>query len=100
MKTKLFNLFPEWFKKLPHSDKIAHAIIGLLIFVPLVFVFSYLPLWRDRTSFALVAVSLIAYFTEVYDQKKGGTGRFWDIGATILIPMFLTLAAHIAENGQ
>ncbi len=101
MKTKIFNLLPEWFKKLPHSDKIAHAIIGLIIFAFFTWIFTFRPQlvgWSEKTAFAFVITLLIAYFTEVYDQKKGGRGSFWDIGATVVIPFFIMLAMHIIEN--
>lgn len=100
MKTKIFNLFPDWFKKLPYADKIAHALLGLTIFAFFVWLFTFRPQlvgWSEKTAFAFVITLLIAYLIEVSDQKKGGRGSFWDIGATVLVPFFITLAMHIVE---
>ncbi len=91
---------PNWFKTLPYADKIAHAVIGLAVFVFFVWLFTFRPQlvgWSEKTAFAFVITLLIAYVNEVSDQKKGGRGSFWDIGATVLIPFFITLAMHIVE---
>lgn len=100
MKTKIWNLMPEWFKKMPHADKVAHAIIGLLIFAFFTWVFTFRPQlvgWSEKTLFALLITTGVAWVNERLDQKKGGTGSFWDIAATVLVPFFVTLAMHIME---
>jgi len=80
MKKKLFNILPNWLKKLKHADKIAHAIYGTLF---------YLLVSLVNTDLALFLTFVLAVGVEVYDKYKGGKADALDFLATILIPTIL-----------
>jgi hypothetical protein len=84
MKKKIFNLFPQWFRILPHSDKIVHAILGTLMYLMLL-----LFLASHYAFFITVGISLAI---EMYDEFSGkGTPDILDAIATIIIPFLLFL---------
>lgn len=84
MKQKIFNLFPTWLRNLPHSDKLVHAILGVLIYIILRI---FIP-----NNFAFFGVVLVAISVEVYDKiSKKGTPDPKDAIATFIIPFFLFL---------
>lgn len=80
MKQKLFNLFPDWFKKMKHSDKIAHALLGLAVYLlAKLFIPDYL---------SLLFVCLIAIAIELKDgHTKGNSASLLDLLATVILPI-------------
>jgi len=82
MKQKLFNILPNWLKKLKHADKVAHAFYGTLIYLVLnLFLPPYLSLYLTFLS----AISVEFY--DLYTKK--GNSDLLDVVATIIIPLLL-----------
>ena len=91
MKKWLYNLFPEWFNKLPHSDKYKHLVVGLIIFLSFCLVFKVLV--------AFLVTLFVAILTEIYDKiTKKGTPEIMDILATITVPLIITIWKTFTEK--
>ena len=84
MKKLIFNLFPKCIKEHKYADKIAHAVIGLLIFT-----FSLIFL---SAIAACIVVTIIALINELIDKhNKYNHFNWWDVFWTILLPILTTL---------
>ena len=81
MKKKLFNILPTWLKQLKYADKIAHAIYGTLFYI-------LLALFLPR-EFAFFLTFIVGVLVEIADKQKGGESDFYDLIATIIVPIVL-----------
>ena len=81
MKSRLFNILPNFIKKLKYSDKIAHAFYGSLFYL-LFSLFLY-------NELALFLTFVLAISVEIYDKYKGGKSDGLDILATTFIPFII-----------
>lgn len=80
MKQYLFNLLPSCIKRYKHSDKIAHVLYGVIIYVFLAFA---LP-----NHWALLITYIVAIGIEVKDSITH-RGDYFDFLATIILPSIL-----------
>ena len=88
MQQKFINLLPEWFKSIPHFDKILHAIAGVVVYALSCLMFSY------EVSF--IPLFIIASLKEYLDnQQKGNFASLADLGATMILPFLWYLIFKI-----
>jgi hypothetical protein len=79
---KIFNSLPIWFKSLPYSDKILHALIGLQVYIDACLIMT--------VEIAFIPLFLVGAIKEIYDnQKKGNFASLGDFFATMSLPFIL-----------
>jgi len=82
MQEKFINLLPEWFKSIPHFDKILHLIAGLVIyFVACLFI---------DNVYALLVVFTIALGKELIDNRPNKESTY-DFLATFILPLLICI---------
>lgn len=96
MKSKLAGLFPTWFRALPHSDKLIHAVLGTIIFLASWILFFacvkagllvFGMIWT--VYMAVIVVTIVAILVELWDLLTNkGTPEFMDFVATV-VPSYL-----------
>lgn len=112
MKQQIFNALFAWWLKGKSADKIAHIILTTLAFAIGVWIFNLefftgIIGLKEACAFSLVfvAIPLAAYveYLDNNDFKKGKRstgGDVLDFIHSIIVPMFLVLAAHVlADQG-
>lgn len=84
MKKRLFNLFPLWFRNLPYSDKIAHAILFTCFYLILSFIFP------NHKHINLLLTVVFAITVEIIDgHKKGNSASLSDLFWSVIIPVLI-----------
>ena len=79
---KLISLLPNWFKAIPHFDKILHLIAGLVIY--------FLACLVIDNVYALLVVFTIALGKEYFDGTSTRQS-FFDFWATFLVPLIICI---------
>ena len=79
---KLIELLPNWFKEIPHFDKILHLIAGLVIY--------FLACLVIDNVYALLVVFTIALGKEYFDGTSTRQS-FFDFLATFIVPLLICI---------
>ena len=86
MQKKFINLLPEWFKAIPHFDKILHLIVGLVIYFGCgLFI---------NNVYALLVVFIIALGKELIDNIPNRQSTY-DFIATFGVPLIICIIQNI-----
>ena len=83
---KLISLLPNWFKAIPHFDKILHLIAGLVIY--------FLACLVIENVYALLVVFTIALGKEYFDGTSTRQS-FFDFMATFAMPLLICIIENI-----
>lgn len=95
IKAKIAKFFPKWLKKLPYSDKIAHAILGTIMFLGTWFFMNLFIGSTPAILIAFVFIFALGYLIELRDKYFGkGMYELLDWVATFIVP-FLILVIKI-----
>jgi hypothetical protein len=86
MQKKLISLLPNWFKAIPHFDKILHLIAGLVIY--------FLSCLFLNNVYALLIVFTLALGKEYFDGTSTRQS-FFDFLATFLAPLLICIIQNI-----
>ena len=79
---KIIELLPNWFKEIPHFDKILHLIAGLFIY--------FLSCLFINNVYALLVVFTIALGKEYFDGTSTRQS-FFDFMATFIVPLLICI---------
>ena len=83
---KLISLLPNWFKAIPHFDKILHLIAGLVIY--------FLACLVIENVYALLVVFTIALGKELIDNRPNKESTY-DFMATFAMPLLICIIENI-----
>ena len=83
---KLISLLPNWFKEIPHFDKILHLIAGLVIY--------FLSCLVIDNVYALLVVFTVALGKELIDNRPNRQSTY-DFMATFAMPLLICIIQNI-----
>ena len=86
MQEKLITLLPEWFKSIPHFDKILHLIAGLVIYFGC-------SLFMNNV-YALLVVFVVGLGKELIDNRPNRQSTY-DFIATFGLPLIICIIQNL-----